>query len=266
MDTIFQSVGADVTDSSSHSLKCSKEGETFVVLAHLYWFLLIHYCFCNYLFVEVSASGWSLVQRSPTDCGTSLCANLMNEEALAHWGGWCANGKKITSLSLLKCEYLVSFETLFSTRKIFSIQMLWQNAGETEGLRAILPNQMDQHPKADGVSRHEREYFIVTSWGIEKTLGKRWHILLHCERKEWYSTVSLGIWNLRQVMERGKFLLCAEVESQSHPISTKLVNTTSYKLRIICLDSRASGKQRDRITGWVTLLTVGRITDEHTSV
>jgi len=23
--------------------------------------------------VEVSATGWSLVQRSPTDCGASLC-------------------------------------------------------------------------------------------------------------------------------------------------------------------------------------------------
>jgi hypothetical protein len=23
--------------------------------------------------VEVSATGWSLVQRSPTDCGVSLC-------------------------------------------------------------------------------------------------------------------------------------------------------------------------------------------------
>jgi len=83
---------------------------------------------------------------------------------------------------------------LFSTRKIFSTQVLWQNAGETEGLRAILPNQMDQYPKADGASRHEREYFTVTSYGIETMLGKRsLHFLLHCERKEWYSTFSLGI-------------------------------------------------------------------------
>ena len=36
--------------------------------------------------VEVSATGWSLVQRSPTDCGVSLCViskNLKNEEAIA---------------------------------------------------------------------------------------------------------------------------------------------------------------------------------------
>ena len=181
-------------------------------------------------------------------------------------GDWCAKRESITCLTLLKCEYLVSFETLFSKRKMFSIQVLWQNVGETEGLCAILPNQTDWHPKADGASRHEREYFIVTSWGIEALLGKRCvHILLHCERKEWYTTFSLGIWNLRQGMEWGKFLLCAEEESESHSISTKLVTTTSYKLRIICLESGASGKQRDRVTGLVTLLMVGRITDKHIS-
>jgi len=39
--------------------------------------------------VEVSATSWSLDQRSPTDCGASLCVwsrNIKNEEALAHWG------------------------------------------------------------------------------------------------------------------------------------------------------------------------------------
>ena len=37
--------------------------------------------------VEVSATSWSLVQRSPTDCDASLWSrNLVNVEALAHWG------------------------------------------------------------------------------------------------------------------------------------------------------------------------------------
>jgi hypothetical protein len=39
--------------------------------------------------VEVSAMGRSLVQRSPTDCGVSLCGELgtsKNEEALARVG------------------------------------------------------------------------------------------------------------------------------------------------------------------------------------
>jgi hypothetical protein len=40
--------------------------------------------------VEVSATGWSLVQRSPTDCGVSqMCVTMKprrNEEAQAHIG------------------------------------------------------------------------------------------------------------------------------------------------------------------------------------
>ena len=38
--------------------------------------------------VEVLATDWSLVQRSPTDCGVSLCVirNLENEEAKTRYG------------------------------------------------------------------------------------------------------------------------------------------------------------------------------------
>jgi hypothetical protein len=41
--------------------------------------------------VEVSATGWSLVQRSPTECGESCVwsRNLKNEEALASIGRQC---------------------------------------------------------------------------------------------------------------------------------------------------------------------------------
>jgi hypothetical protein len=38
-------------------------------------------CVCQ---VEVSAMGWSLVQRSPTDCVVSLCVISKPQE----WGGW----------------------------------------------------------------------------------------------------------------------------------------------------------------------------------
>jgi hypothetical protein len=45
---------------------------------------------CECCVVEVSATGWSLVQRSPTDCGVSpMCAIMKprrNEEAQAHIG------------------------------------------------------------------------------------------------------------------------------------------------------------------------------------
>jgi hypothetical protein len=45
-------------------------------------------CECLCCQVEVSATGWSLIQRSPTDCGASLCVrsrNLENKEAKARY-------------------------------------------------------------------------------------------------------------------------------------------------------------------------------------
>jgi hypothetical protein len=38
--------------------------------------------------VEVSATGWSLVQRSPTDCGVSEC----DREASIMWRPWPTGG------------------------------------------------------------------------------------------------------------------------------------------------------------------------------
>ena len=39
----------------------------------------------------ISAMSWSFIHRSPIECGVSECdlENLMNEEALAHWGLLC---------------------------------------------------------------------------------------------------------------------------------------------------------------------------------
>jgi hypothetical protein len=51
------------------------------------WMFVVSVVCCQ---VEVSASGWSLVQKSPTDCGASLrvwSRNFINKEALAHWEG-----------------------------------------------------------------------------------------------------------------------------------------------------------------------------------
>ena len=45
--------------------------------------------------VEVSASGWSLIQRSPTECGVSECdreASIMRRPCPTR--GWCAMGGK----------------------------------------------------------------------------------------------------------------------------------------------------------------------------
>ena len=49
------------------------------------WMFVVSVVCCQ---VEVSATGWSLVQRSLTDCGASLCVwsrNLENEEAKARY-------------------------------------------------------------------------------------------------------------------------------------------------------------------------------------
>jgi hypothetical protein len=54
------------------------------------WLSVVSIVYCQ---VEVSATSWSLVQRSYTKCCESLSRNLVNEEALAHWGLSC---QKIT--------------------------------------------------------------------------------------------------------------------------------------------------------------------------
>jgi hypothetical protein len=48
--------------------------------------------------VEVSATGWSLIQRSPTDCGVSECDREAST-VRRPWpiGGCCAIGKKKVS-------------------------------------------------------------------------------------------------------------------------------------------------------------------------
>jgi hypothetical protein len=45
--------------------------------------------------VEVPATGCSLVQRSPTDCGTSLCIITKPRERGGHSPRWAAEPEKI---------------------------------------------------------------------------------------------------------------------------------------------------------------------------
>ena len=47
--------------------------------------------------IQNSATSWSLIQRSPTDCSVRRCVwsrNLVNEEALSHVGGGLLRQKK----------------------------------------------------------------------------------------------------------------------------------------------------------------------------
>jgi hypothetical protein len=84
--------------------------------------------------VEVSATGWSLVQRSPTDCVVSqMCVTMKprrNEEAQAHIGLSShreENGQmrdRITlQLSLIDTFHILNSERL-STLKHFSARFL----------------------------------------------------------------------------------------------------------------------------------------------
>jgi hypothetical protein len=53
--------------------------------------------------VEVSATGWSLVQRSPTDCGASLCVIKKPRERGGHSPRWAAGPEKIINNNLYMC-------------------------------------------------------------------------------------------------------------------------------------------------------------------
>jgi len=82
--------------------------------------------------VEVSATSWSLIQRSPTDCGESLCVIWKPQE----WGGhdprWVAapQQKKIKKLSydittrLFYCLIYALFPTLL---KLFCTYRMCEN-------------------------------------------------------------------------------------------------------------------------------------------
>jgi hypothetical protein len=48
--------------------------------------------------VEVSATGWSLVQRSTTDCGASLCVIKKPRERGGHSPRWAAEPENINKL------------------------------------------------------------------------------------------------------------------------------------------------------------------------
>jgi hypothetical protein len=54
--------------------------------------------------VEVSAMSWSLVQRSPTDCGTSLCV-IKKPRERGHSPRWTAEPEKII-VTIIICIYL----------------------------------------------------------------------------------------------------------------------------------------------------------------
>jgi hypothetical protein len=63
--------------------------------------------------VEVSATNWSLVQRSPTECGASLCVIKKSGGRGNHSSRWAAEPKEIIITiiiiisSILVCDFYV---------------------------------------------------------------------------------------------------------------------------------------------------------------
>jgi hypothetical protein len=70
--------------------------------------------------VEISATSWSLVQESPTDCGASLCLIYKSHE----WGG---PGLRWGSATEKKCNYILSHFTITISALQLNIQDLTVN-------------------------------------------------------------------------------------------------------------------------------------------
>jgi hypothetical protein len=60
-------------------------------------------CMCLCCQVEVSATSWSFVQRSPTDRGASLCVIKKSRERAGHSPRWAAEPEKIIII-IIKCH------------------------------------------------------------------------------------------------------------------------------------------------------------------
>src|SRR5215510_164036 len=56
--------------------------------------------------VEVSATSWSLVQRSPTDCGASLCVITKPRERRGHSPRWAAEPEMMIIIIIIYCVYV----------------------------------------------------------------------------------------------------------------------------------------------------------------
>jgi len=64
--------------------------------------------------VVVSATSWSLVQRSPTECGASLCVILKSRKWARHGSRWAAAPQKKMPSSELLNEWGSESHSIFS--------------------------------------------------------------------------------------------------------------------------------------------------------
>jgi hypothetical protein len=64
------------------------------------WMFVVCVMCCQ---VEVSATSWSLVQRSPTDCGASLCLIKKPRGRGGYSPRWAAEPEKIIIIVIIRC-------------------------------------------------------------------------------------------------------------------------------------------------------------------
>ena len=90
---------------------------------------------CECCQAEVSATGWSLVQRSHTYCVARcvISRNLANEDALGDWGSCCAKKENYGKRFWSRCEQhgifisccTTVFLIFFNKGKFLDIMLLW---------------------------------------------------------------------------------------------------------------------------------------------
>jgi hypothetical protein len=101
-------------------------------------------CVCLCCQVEVSATSWSLVQRSPTDCGVSLCVIKKPRDRGGHSPRWAAETEKKNGF----CEHS-TFPQLYIRSEILMASKHrrgpgWKSYGQLQNRGLTLSNHVLQ--------------------------------------------------------------------------------------------------------------------------
>jgi hypothetical protein len=123
--------------------------------------------------VEVSATRWSLVQRSPTDCGASLCVIKKPRRWKGHSPRWAAEAEKIIIIIIIssKKQFLLvereTFESSYFT--LLEICTWWSGSANPSFHSAVSPRCPSQ----------EAVYIMCVILQVEPTRLISWTVFLH---------------------------------------------------------------------------------------
>jgi len=90
---------------------------------------------CCVLSVQFSASGWSLVQRGPTDCGVSECYRETSQRGHRPTRGLLCYGQKMANWKLIGSKR--PWPTRFTVPQIF-----WRECGKLQNPSACFTNEI----------------------------------------------------------------------------------------------------------------------------